>query len=477
MQIATRRLRKIDDDGRNGFLSRNVAAGGDPATVEREIEPSDGSEPCWEEITRFLDRYGTAIRGTARRFSSSSEDAEDAYQRAVEILIRHAPKMRGRINPAWMHTVVRHEALRLGKLRQRSGLVTDPGAGEAEFETGGFSRERDNERTDPAQIVEMQDEFGRFRQAFKRLKRSEQRALCLIGEGYSYEEIAEITGWSRTKINRHLSEGRARMRNMLERIESGHRCAELAGRLSRYCDGEATPDEVAEVRDHLEQCLACRSTLHRYRVVPRRAAALFPALPAAPSLGERMQELSAWIQTRLPGRSGLGEAALIATGNGTGARGNGMAALAKLAIVCVGATGGTAACVASGVLPAPSLGAIERALGAGQQSEPVKEAEEPATPELAVETPPADSDALGETPGHEEAERPNHDEVAGADPHRPTPEPTPSETEFGPEGGGEQVIPQTQASPSPPPATSSPSPAPAADSLPPVSSGGGEFTP
>jgi DNA-directed RNA polymerase specialized sigma24 family protein len=34
----------------------------------------------------------------------------------------------------------------------------------------------------------------------------------LQAEGYSYAEIQAITGWSYTKVNRCLAEGRARLR-------------------------------------------------------------------------------------------------------------------------------------------------------------------------------------------------------------------------------------------------------------------------
>ena len=44
------------------------------------------------------------------------------------------------------------------------------------------------------------------------LKPAERRALGLIGAGYSYREVGEITGWTYTKINRCLSEGRAALR-------------------------------------------------------------------------------------------------------------------------------------------------------------------------------------------------------------------------------------------------------------------------
>ena len=44
------------------------------------------------------------------------------------------------------------------------------------------------------------------------LKPDERRALILKGEGYSYREICERTGWTYTKVNRCLAEGRARLR-------------------------------------------------------------------------------------------------------------------------------------------------------------------------------------------------------------------------------------------------------------------------
>ena len=43
-----------------------------------------------------------------------------------------------------------------------------------------------------------------------RLKPDERRALVLRGEGYSYAEICELNGWTHTKVNRCLTEGRER---------------------------------------------------------------------------------------------------------------------------------------------------------------------------------------------------------------------------------------------------------------------------
>ena len=45
-----------------------------------------------------------------------------------------------------------------------------------------------------------------------KLKPQERRALVLQAYGYSYAEICQLCGWTYTKVNRALAEGRARLR-------------------------------------------------------------------------------------------------------------------------------------------------------------------------------------------------------------------------------------------------------------------------
>lgn len=382
-------------------MSRSVIADGS-ATADTEVQPPI-SEGRKHEATVFLRDHGAAFRATARRFAVSPQDAEDAYQRAAELLLTKAPEtmeLRARIN--WMHVVVRHEALRLRRLQRRSIATEEIEELAGIVDRGG----RRPESSDPADLVERRADFDQFRQAYRRLKPDEQQALRLIGEGYSYGEIGEMTGWSRTKINRHLAEGRSRMRTLLGRIEGGVRCAELAGPLSRYIDGEAGEAESQEVADHLKSCLACRATAKSYRQIPRSAAALFPVLPSGSWLSERFQTLASWAQSRLPGRESLGEAIVIGSGPTSGAGGgSGLATLVKLAVVCAGAGGGTAACVASGVLPAPIIG-IER------QAQPKAEEAAKATVDgdgQAAQTPAPLPPAGTSSPGEEEPKQPADD--------------------------------------------------------------------
>jgi hypothetical protein len=121
--------------------------------------------------------------------------------------------------------------------------------------------------------------------------------------------------------------------------------------ISAFCDGEAGAEEAAALREHLRACPHCRATLHAYRAAPKAAAALAPTLPLGRSLLDRVHEAVAGLAARFgPGGDSTVSGASVATG---GTRGAGVAALAKIAALCVGTAGGAAACVATGVVPTP----------------------------------------------------------------------------------------------------------------------------
>jgi RNA polymerase sigma factor (sigma-70 family) len=296
----------------------------------------------------MIARHEAALKRTARRYSFDAEDAEDAYQRALEIALTKAPTTDPRELIRWTQTVTKHEALAVRRSREK--LL-------------GYQPRRDGDDYDPVatiptrsdgpdEQVERREEVARSREALQALKPAELRALGLLAEGYSYAEIGEITGYSHTKINRLLAEGRARFRGLLARGEDGGRCRDLQPLLSAFCDGEAGPREAATVREHLRACAHCRSTVRSYRAAPRIVAALLPFTPPSRSLLARAQELASGAWGRLPGGSGESVATQVAAAGGS--RGAGMAAIAKLLTVCAGAAGG-AACVATGVVPTPLL--------------------------------------------------------------------------------------------------------------------------
>ncbi len=290
-------------------------------------------------------REDAELRQTARRFSLCEDDAEDAYQRALEILLVKAPSDRPRELIRWMKTVVKHEALAIRRYRER---MLGRGGHEADDPIAGIA----SSGAGPGERLELGEQVARSREALQALKPAELRSLTLLAAGYSYAEIGEITGFSHTKVNRSLAEGRERFRRALARSESGGRCAELAPLLSAYADGEASDEGEVAVREHLRACAACRTTMRAYRATPAAVAALAPALPVSRSLLDRAQEFLLGLHSRLPGGGGSGETGVSQIAAAGGTRGAGMAALAKALAICAGAVG-AAACVATGVAPAP----------------------------------------------------------------------------------------------------------------------------
>jgi len=149
----------------------------------------------------LLDAHGPALRRTARRVSLCPDDADDAVQRATLILLEKAPTHPPPRLAAWMHVVTRREALTLRRERER--LL---GAEVCETLPSGSPC--------PAERAERSERSMERARALRRLKADERRALVLKAEGYSYTEICSLTGWSYTKVNRCLAEGRARLRQL-----------------------------------------------------------------------------------------------------------------------------------------------------------------------------------------------------------------------------------------------------------------------
>ena len=67
-------------------------------------------------------------------------------------------------------------------------------------------------RSHPEELAELHESFAEARSRLARLKPAEREALGLFAIGYSYREICELTGWTYTRVNRCIAEGRARLR-------------------------------------------------------------------------------------------------------------------------------------------------------------------------------------------------------------------------------------------------------------------------
>jgi len=239
----------------------------------------------------LIQRYGASIMMSARRYAASPEDAEDAYQRGVEILLTKAPSTSEDDLLPWLKTVVKHEAFALRRQRDRVRL------------TGEEAIEQVAERAAPAhEQAEQYERLSLGAEALGRLKPQEVRCLLLKAEGYSYRQICDITGWTYTKVNRCLTEGRQSFLDRVNGIESGAECDRLSPLLSALADGEATAADLQALRPHMRSCLRCRAELKEHRSTPARVAGLIPPValvgPDPGALERGWGTIAAWMHER-----------------------------------------------------------------------------------------------------------------------------------------------------------------------------------
>src|SRR4029078_2440816 len=136
------------------------------------------------------------------------------------------------------------------------------------------------------------DRVARSAEALHGLKPQEVRALWLKALAHSYEQICEVTGWTYTKVNRCLAEGRKSFLERYAGIESGQECERLAPALSAFVDGEADAAATAAVLGDPGQGRVGADGR------PPRAPAPVPGLPGH---GPRAARLLAAAHGRLPG--------------------------------------------------------------------------------------------------------------------------------------------------------------------------------
>lgn len=167
-----------------------------------------------ELLDEVLHHSGALLRSQARRNASSHADAEDALQEACLLFLRQydGPLRRGDA-VRWIQLVVKRCAWQLGRKVRREAPDFEAGVPEGLANGSAFLS---SWRRGPSEFAELESELSERRELLACLKPDERRAIVLVGLGYSYKEIGERCGWTHTKINRCLAEGRAALRKMLE---------------------------------------------------------------------------------------------------------------------------------------------------------------------------------------------------------------------------------------------------------------------
>jgi RNA polymerase sigma factor (sigma-70 family) len=189
-------------------------AGQSTAAQEEIVAAAERRERNAQILTAVLERSQATLLHQARKHAQLPEDAEEALQAACILFIE---RFDARYRPLpWLQTTVKREAWRIAKRahrRRELGITAVPRndrSGTTDL-TDAFP----DLDADPFENACRHELIRERHDAFEHLKPDERVALLLLGLGYSYTEIADSCGWTKTKVNRCIAEGRAALRALL----------------------------------------------------------------------------------------------------------------------------------------------------------------------------------------------------------------------------------------------------------------------
>lgn len=138
------------------------------------------NEQARDLVLKIVGSQAESLLRTAYRHSACEDDAHDAYQRSMEILLRRAHTLDPDNAHKWIHVVVKHEAMEVRRARSVA----------LGFEEVDLERQASRHAASPEEQVLGAERTRRATEALKRLKPQELRAMWLKALGHSYADAA-----------------------------------------------------------------------------------------------------------------------------------------------------------------------------------------------------------------------------------------------------------------------------------------------
>ncbi len=176
---------------------------------------ADAAQRNAEALSEGLyNSHRSHLLAIARRNSATEEDAEEALHDAFILFINHFDPAAGSPPLAWLTLTLKRRCWAIYKRQKLHGSY-QPRRSDDAVAASPLEARADPSRL-PDELAEISESIEEVRKQLSQLKPQERTALGLLALGYTYREICDITGWTYTKVNRCLSEGRARLRELVE---------------------------------------------------------------------------------------------------------------------------------------------------------------------------------------------------------------------------------------------------------------------
>lgn len=188
--------------------------------TQRELAMSQSAD---SDFARLVEPHIGALRRTAYRLLRNSIDAEDLVQEVCLRAYEHRDEL-GRLRSprAWLFRVQYN--LHIDVMRRRDGPPIASLDGEAAPE-GANLLAPDDPAVDAA-AIELAE---RLSAVWPELNRDQQALLAYYAEGYSLNEICDITGLPRSALKARLHRARTRLGKLLRAGRAEHHYAVTSG--------------------------------------------------------------------------------------------------------------------------------------------------------------------------------------------------------------------------------------------------------
>jgi RNA polymerase sigma factor (sigma-70 family) len=165
----------------------------------------------------------------ALRITGEPASADDALQEGLISAYRALDRVEPRNLRGWFVRIVQNAARDAGRRERRRPTIQiqtqeEEGVG---AERRGAAELSAGRASDPAGVVEGRELAAQLRAALREIPEERRTAILLFDvDGYTYAEIAEITGSSLGTVKSRISRGREELRGLLADLRPGTRGGE-----------------------------------------------------------------------------------------------------------------------------------------------------------------------------------------------------------------------------------------------------------
>ncbi|HET9211717.1 MAG TPA: sigma-70 family RNA polymerase sigma factor [Thermoanaerobaculia bacterium] len=234
-----------------------------------------------EALDALLRQYQPRIYRFGMRMCRDEEDAKDVLQETLLAAARSLASFRGGSSlSTWLYSIARGFCI---KKRRRSKFAP---AKEVPLDTPALAVPDPGKPLDEA-LASRQIERA-VEAAIRSLPPAYREVLLLRDvEGLTAPEVALVLGLGLPAVKSRLHRARATVRERLQPLlegpseTAGPACPDVAGKLSRYLEGEIDREACADLESHVASCPRCRRACDALRQTLGVCRALpEPAVPA-----------------------------------------------------------------------------------------------------------------------------------------------------------------------------------------------------